>query len=118
MIDITTILSAKEKVNIEAKLASGGIPNSIWAVSYTHLMVCTVVMNGVGSKISVLIHIPFGVIGIGIKAIPVSYTHLDVYKRQPQSPVPQWKISDKAAERYRLKWYQAQHRKPLRFPLT
>ena len=32
-------------------------------------MVCTVVMNGVGSKISVLIHIPFGVIGIGIKAI-------------------------------------------------
>ena len=30
MIDITTILSAKEKVNIEAKLASGGIPNSIW----------------------------------------------------------------------------------------
>lgn len=32
-------------------------------------MVCAVVMNGVGSKVAVLVHIPFGVIGIGIKAV-------------------------------------------------
>ena len=32
-------------------------------------MVCSVVMNGIGSKVAVLIHIPFGVIGIGIKAV-------------------------------------------------
>ena len=30
MIDIISILSSKEKVNIEAKLAEKGIPNSIW----------------------------------------------------------------------------------------
>ena len=30
MIDIISILSSKEKVNIEAKLAERGIPNSIW----------------------------------------------------------------------------------------
>ena len=31
-------------------------------------MVCSVVMNGIGSKVAVLIHIPFGVIGIAIRA--------------------------------------------------
>lgn len=30
MIDIVTILSGKEKVTVEAKLAAGGLPNSIW----------------------------------------------------------------------------------------
>lgn len=30
MIDITAVLSSTENVNIEAKLASGGIPSSIW----------------------------------------------------------------------------------------
>lgn len=30
MIDIVTILSGKEKVTVEAKLATGGLPNSVW----------------------------------------------------------------------------------------
>lgn len=30
MIDISTILSQKERINIEAKLAHGGLPNSVW----------------------------------------------------------------------------------------
>lgn len=30
MIDIVTILSGKEKVTVEAKLATGGLPNSLW----------------------------------------------------------------------------------------
>lgn len=30
MIDISTILSQKERINIEAKLAQGGLPNSVW----------------------------------------------------------------------------------------
>lgn len=30
MIDLTAILSATERVNIEAKLAAGGVPNSVW----------------------------------------------------------------------------------------
>ena len=30
MIDISVILQNKERVNIEAKLASGGLPNSVW----------------------------------------------------------------------------------------
>jgi len=30
MIDLTTILSSTERIDIEAKLAAGGIPNSIW----------------------------------------------------------------------------------------
>lgn len=30
MIDIKAILSSKERVNVEAKLASGGLPNSVW----------------------------------------------------------------------------------------
>ena len=44
------------------------IGNTIF--EYTvQIMVCTVVMNGIGSKVAVLVHIPFGIIGIGIKAI-------------------------------------------------
>lgn len=30
MIDISTILSQKERINIEVKLAQGGLPNSVW----------------------------------------------------------------------------------------
>lgn len=30
MIDISSILSQKERINIEAKLAQGGLPGSIW----------------------------------------------------------------------------------------
>lgn len=30
MIDIATILSGTEKVTVEVKLATGGLPNSVW----------------------------------------------------------------------------------------
>ena len=40
------------------------------AFEYTvEVVISTVVMNGIGAEISVLIHIPFGIIGFGVKAI-------------------------------------------------
>ena len=34
------------------------------------IVICAVVVGGIGTKIAVLIYIPFGIVGIGIQAIP------------------------------------------------
>ena len=62
------------------------ISDRITAVSYTHLREATSGLNQLG--VNHIEFIPFypgaePVEGIGLAVTPVSYTHLDVYKRQP-----------------------------------
>ena len=64
-------------------------PLNFAAVSYTHLHI---IRNGSG-KVIVLILLSLPVGNVRLNTEPVSYTHLDVYKRQPvtsptRSPVP------------------------------
>lgn len=62
MIDISAILASKEQVNIEAKLAKGGLPNSLWETysSFANTFGGTILL-GVDEDKATKEFIPYGV---------------------------------------------------------
>ena len=62
MMDISAILASKEQVNIEAKLAKGGLPNSLWETysSFANTFGGTILL-GVDEDKTTKEFIPYGV---------------------------------------------------------